>query len=458
MSRTVRFLHTADIHLGSSLQSFSQAPAKVREELRTATYTAFCRICDAAIRYDVDFVLIAGDLFEQEARSVRANHFFIQQARRLEEAGIPIYLVYGNHDPLPGTGELLDLPSNVQVFAPDSLTPAEVRDNSGRLLARIFGASYRSRFESRPLYDLYTPPDTAVVNIGLLHTALDPHNPHYSPCSVADLTGKKGIHYWALGHNHRPAVVRHESPVIAYPGIPQGRDPGEPGVGGCFLVEASPDFNPQLRFIPTASLVWQEVTVSIETPAGGTGKEHIRNLSDIERLMIARAKEVLAQKPPLSSDLPLVEREHSWGESITGYIIRWVLTGRGEVHEMLNEGEGEVAAALAACLRRELCQNRPFLWTESVVIRTGRPLPDWGRMRYSSELFSTIDDVVQACCSDSDLRQEVLQAMGSIWDSNQDPENAKMERFLVTDEILTTIMKQARQLVLEKIQERRQQA
>jgi len=66
----MRFLHTADVHLDSSLSSRSAA---VRGRLRDASRLAFQRLADLALAERVDAVLIAGDLFDDELVALGAR-------------------------------------------------------------------------------------------------------------------------------------------------------------------------------------------------------------------------------------------------------------------------------------------------------------------------------------------------------------------------------------------------
>ena len=116
MSRPLRFLHVADVHLGTPLQGFSGAPSHIESQLMEASFEAWRRVCDAALAYDVDCVLVAGDLYHREARSVKAARCVQEGAERLAKAGISICVVYGNHDPLGGE-ELLDMPDNYHAFS-----------------------------------------------------------------------------------------------------------------------------------------------------------------------------------------------------------------------------------------------------------------------------------------------------------------------------------------------------
>ncbi len=90
----VRFLHIADVHLGYD-----------RYDSKTRTQDFFFAFYDALQRYAVnkavDFVLIAGDLFEH--RTIQPAT--LNQAQRclalLKDAGIPVIAIEGNHDNRP---------------------------------------------------------------------------------------------------------------------------------------------------------------------------------------------------------------------------------------------------------------------------------------------------------------------------------------------------------------------
>ncbi len=67
-----KFLHTADIHLDSPLKGLEAHEDAPVEEIRGATRRAFDNLIDFAIEEEVDFVLIAGDLYDP-GHSVRNN-------------------------------------------------------------------------------------------------------------------------------------------------------------------------------------------------------------------------------------------------------------------------------------------------------------------------------------------------------------------------------------------------
>ncbi len=91
----MKFIHTADLHLDSPLRglsSYADAPA---ERLRTATRDAFQNLVSHAIDEQVDFVVIAGDVYDGDWKDFNTGLFFIRQMGRLRQAGILVYLLYG---------------------------------------------------------------------------------------------------------------------------------------------------------------------------------------------------------------------------------------------------------------------------------------------------------------------------------------------------------------------------
>ena len=58
------FIHAADIHLDSPLSGLSAYEGAPVELLRNAPRAAFSNLIDEAIRERVDFMVIAGDLYD----------------------------------------------------------------------------------------------------------------------------------------------------------------------------------------------------------------------------------------------------------------------------------------------------------------------------------------------------------------------------------------------------------
>lgn len=228
----VKFIHTADIHLDSPLKGLEAHEDAPVEEIRGATRRAFDNLIDLAIEEDVDFILIAGDLYDGDWKDYNTGLFFSSRMGRLSKSGINVFIVSGNHDAASQLTRTMPLPDNVTLFSPKK--PQSVKlDDLGVI---IHGQSYSYRAVTENLASQYPRYDSTYFNIGLLHTSLTGREGHedYAPCTLDDLKSK-GYDYWALGHVHKREIIS-EDPWIVFPGNIQGRHIKETGVKSATLV------------------------------------------------------------------------------------------------------------------------------------------------------------------------------------------------------------------------------
>lgn len=102
--KQVKFIHAADLHLDSPFKGMEMNVSQsVWERMKQSTFESFERIVDKAIQERVDFVLLAGDLYDEETRSLRAQVFVREQMKRLSQYDIPVFIIHGNHDHLGGS-------------------------------------------------------------------------------------------------------------------------------------------------------------------------------------------------------------------------------------------------------------------------------------------------------------------------------------------------------------------
>ncbi|MEK1932585.1 MAG: DNA repair exonuclease, partial [Pararhizobium sp.] len=112
-----RFVHTADLHLDSPLRSLALKNPELAELVRGATRTALARIVDLCLAENVDALLIAGDLYDGSQTSMNTALYLASELRRLEVAGIRVFLIRGNHDSQSTVTRELTFPANVHVFS-----------------------------------------------------------------------------------------------------------------------------------------------------------------------------------------------------------------------------------------------------------------------------------------------------------------------------------------------------
>src|SRR2546428_11566531 len=98
MSGGLKLLHVADVHLGKAFQMLGAQGAAQRRTLEDT----FVRAVDLAVAQQVHVVLIGGDLFDSPRPSATLVELAERQLRRLDDRGIWVAMVAGNHDVAPG--------------------------------------------------------------------------------------------------------------------------------------------------------------------------------------------------------------------------------------------------------------------------------------------------------------------------------------------------------------------
>lgn len=298
-----RFVHTADLHLDSPLRSLALRDAGLAARVGAASRTVLVRIVDLCLDERVDALLIAGDLYDGDQSSMKTAGFLIAQLRRLNDAGIRVLVIRGNHDSMSGLTRQLTLPPNVHVFGPTA--GVETMGTGARPVA-VHGISFAGRQARENLLDRFAPPVPGAINIGMLHTSLDGsagHDP-YAPCSVAALRAT-GFDYWALGHIHARIEIPGR-PHLVMPGIPQGRDIGEAGAKSVSLVDVAADGTVTVETRDLSVLRFERVAVTLDGVA---------HWPEVEATLVMALQAVrqaipgdLAVRPVLAGATPLAWR------------------------------------------------------------------------------------------------------------------------------------------------------
>lgn len=255
---TIRFIHTADLHLDSPFKGMTGLPPARLNELRESTFTAFSRFIDYAVETSPDFIVIVGDIYDGEDRSLRAQRKFREGMERLHEVGIPVYITYGNHDHLSGNWVRFELPPNVHEFAG---SVEEVSLTVRGMDVVLHGFSYPNRQVREEMVSHYpTALDNQSFHIGLLHGSIAGNDTHavYSPFTIGELQSKH-YDYWALGHIHLRQKLS-ENPPIVYSGNLQGRHRNESGEKGFYEVELSKT-DAILSFVQTSAVHFGKIQV-----------------------------------------------------------------------------------------------------------------------------------------------------------------------------------------------------
>ena len=256
-----RFVHSADVHLDSPLRSLALRDPELAELIGNATRRAFVNAIDLCLTEQVDALLLAGDLYDGDQTSMKTARFLAGQIRRLEEAGIRVFIIRGNHDALSRVTKELTFPESVKVFG-GRAEAIRIERPTG-LPVCIHGLSFAHPQAPESLLPRFRPPVEGAVNIGLLHTSLGgaPGHDDYAPCALADLDAA-GFDYWALGHIHKRSVAQGRSTVVM-PGMPQGRDINESGPKSVTLVTIGDDRSVSIEERSTSVAQFEPVSVDL---------------------------------------------------------------------------------------------------------------------------------------------------------------------------------------------------
>lgn len=260
----IRFIHTADLHLDSPFKGLKRMHPHLYENVYQSTFQSFYHIVSKAIEEAVDFLLISGDIYDEENQSVKAQAFLRDQMRRLKAVGIPVYLSHGNHDFLGRETLKLQMPDNVMIFGTEPQT--ELFATKSQEKVAVTGFSYQTRWVKERMIQQYPVRQSNVdFHIGMLHgflEGIESSEGVYAPFSIQELN-EKHYDYWALGHIHKRDLIQ-EHPPIVYPGNIQGRNPNELGEKGAYLVSLEKGFSPRLEFFTTSPIIWKEKIVSLK--------------------------------------------------------------------------------------------------------------------------------------------------------------------------------------------------
>lgn len=228
----MKILHTGDLHLDSP---FSTAKAEKAEEAKRELRQVFANMVAFSAKEKVSLLLIAGDLFDCGFATRETAALITSE---LAKAECPVVIAPGNHDPADENSiwKKKAFPDNVYIFDGEELSYFEFPQLGCRVYGYAFtGASMRSC----PFSGMKVE-DKKIVNILLSHGDTSSALSVYCPITPADLLNF-GADYTALGHIHSPdaanAELEKKGISAAYCGCPQGRDFGECGAKGAWLVD-----------------------------------------------------------------------------------------------------------------------------------------------------------------------------------------------------------------------------
>jgi len=380
---TRRVLHAADIHLDSPLQklgSYEHAPV---ERIRGASRRALQSMVDLAIDQSVDLVVIAGDLYDGDWQDQNTGLFFVAQSNRLVQAGIPVFVIRGNHDAANVMTSTLPLPSNPDgsaIMLGSDRVDQRILEDRG---IAVHGRSFRTRAETENMAADYPAPISGMFNIGVLHTSLtgaEGHDP-YAPCTPAQLTEKR-YDYWALGHVHtRGEHTLDGGPPIHFSGNLQGRHIRETGPKGCLIVDIDDRQQCQTKFHELDVVRWQACRLDV------TGLHHLDEVTDAFQDWLQQS----------------IDRDRL-------LVVRVELVGESELNRELRRQHKQLRASLQAV---SVTYGHDLVWLEDVKVHTKSPASQAATLEMDGPLKS-LRTVVDQLKSDTQLDEVVRHELRSL--------------------------------------------
>lgn len=340
----IRYLHAADLHLDRPFKGLPKADGQKLLSMRNAAYQALRRLAAICESERPDFVVLAGDIYDQEEHGIRSQLALRDFCVRLHELDIPVFIAHGNHDPLSSKIRSINWPDNVTIF-PDKVCAVPV-NRDGEPIAMIHGISHaRSPEKENLATGFHRVDDFDGFQLGVLHCSLDGSSDadRYAPCKIEDLIAS-GLDAWALGHIHKTQIFSNQ-PLIAYSGVAQGLQINEDGPRGCLSVSAVKNgktWQAESEFRTLAPLFWYKMTIDMD------GAEKI---DEVEARIADRLEELILNAPP----------------GVGSYIIRLTLEGRTSLHHLLNK---ESTQRVLLDRLSEMENRHPAIFIKDFEIRT----------------------------------------------------------------------------------------
>ena len=245
----IKILHSADWHL--------DAPLLGKEELKKALASVPLKLANLCKEENCDLVLLSGDLFDgtPSADSVAALK------KALAQMEVPVFITPGNHDfAAPGSIWLTEVwPENVTVFTENQVKSLVLEG----LDCTIYGAAFTS-MDCPALLEGFRASHTTRYGIGIFHGDPTMVSSAYNPITQTQIR-QSGLDYLALGHIHKAGSLLCGDTLCLWPGCPMGKDYGEPGEKGAYIITL--DHSVSSKFVPLDTPRFYDLTLTVKGSA-----------------------------------------------------------------------------------------------------------------------------------------------------------------------------------------------
>ncbi|MFC1552554.1 exonuclease SbcCD subunit D [Candidatus Latescibacterota bacterium] len=413
----IKFIHAADIHLDSPLRGLSRYEGDPEEEIRQATRRALENLVVLAQEAEVNFVLIAGDLYDGNWKDHNTGLFFAKQMSELRKADIKVFIVSGNHDAQSVITKSLKLPENVFQF---STKHAETQ-HLDNISVAIHGQGFPTKSVTNDLSFNYPIKVPDAFNIGLLHTSMTGREGHdnYAPCSAEGLV-KRGYDYWALGHVHTQEQISADIPIW-FSGNIQGRHIRETGKKGCLLVTVDDAGGVDTEFQELDVLRWLELPIDASKA---------KNPDDCIEVFREQLLSVLEQND---------------GRSIA---MRVIVSGESEAHEKIVSRQESFLSDIRSVAND---YGDGTVWVEKVALST-RPVMTQPQPHSLEGPLGELTSILDSLPADEDALAVLMNEFAPLLkklphELSEGPDSLQLN----TSEKITAILKQVRPMLFTRL-------
>lgn len=273
----MKLLAVGDLHLGRLPARLPDSLGVPRAELSPAG--AWQQVIDLALHESVAAVLLAGDVVESGDDFFEALPRLRVGIERLNQAGIRVIGISGNHDGdvLPALAD--QIPGFEFMGADGHWQSTAIHGPEDTL--NLWGWSFPgTHCHTDPLTDFPGRQDNRPT-LGLLHCDRDQVGSAYAPVTSTALRGA-ALDGWLLGHIHQPDPLGIDHPQ-GYLGTVVPLDASETGPRGPWLLTINKGRITDWRHCPLAALRWERLTVDL-TGVTSVDEARARLLDALEHL------------------------------------------------------------------------------------------------------------------------------------------------------------------------------
>jgi DNA repair exonuclease SbcCD nuclease subunit len=257
----MRFLCASNLHLGRRISGLPEHAGL--DPARVSASTVWSRLVNAALTYEVDAILLAGDVIDRENAQFEPLGALQQGLGLLERKNIPVIAIAGDEDfdSLPRAIDALD--SELVTLLDHDRPSFDVGRNGDRV--SVIGRSQAGHVDAVDGISTLMQVETSQPTIVMLHGSLtDGHAPAgtFQPLRLDDLAAS-GTDVWILGAQREPDVVVLDSTTVIETGAAFPMDPTETGVHGATLVELFDDGAVVCELIPLSPVQFEDIDIDL---------------------------------------------------------------------------------------------------------------------------------------------------------------------------------------------------